>query len=75
MILGRAVAGGSYKANDRHAHEELKPRAFVAASQKDELYNLDLRPCDAQLFFNYWNKHGTFGTWTQILADFARGRR
>ncbi len=25
---------------------------------------------DAQLFVNYWNKHGAFGTGTQILADF-----
>ncbi len=45
--------------------------AFLRRFEEDELYNLlDLRPCDAQLFVNYWNKHGAFGTWTQILADF-----
>jgi hypothetical protein len=45
--------------------------AFLQWFEEDELYNLlDLRPCDVQLFVNYWNKHGFFGTWTQILTDF-----
>lgn len=45
--------------------------AFLRCFEEDELYNLlDLRPCDAQLFVNYWNKHGAFGSWTQVLADF-----
>jgi hypothetical protein len=45
--------------------------AFLRRFEEDDLYNLlDLRPCDAHLFVDYWNKHGAFGTWTQILADF-----
>src|SRR5205814_1429823 len=44
---------------------------FIRRFEDDELYNLlDLRPCDVQLFVNYWNRHGAFGTWTQILGDF-----
>ena len=44
---------------------------FLRRFDEEELYDLiDLRPCDVQLFVDYWNKHGTFGTWTQILDDF-----
>ncbi len=59
-LAALATAGG---ANDLDA--------FLRRFEEDELYNLlDLRPCDVQMFVDYWNKHAVFGTWTQILGEF-----
>ncbi|MFZ5895588.1 MAG: hypothetical protein ACOY0T_31310 [Myxococcota bacterium] len=55
-----ASAGGAERIDD-----------FVRQFEEDELNALvDLRPRDVEMFVDYWNTHGAFGTWSEMLEAF-----
>lgn len=54
------------------SHGVRDTEAFMRAFEEDELDGLlDLRPCDVELFVDYWRRHGRFGRWSDILAAFV----